>query len=127
MGLFGKLKKALGGDDRPPADDGLYLYIKLDRTGEVVRLRLTPQYELVPDYDAGGYVTRKTIVGPATFARADAEFRFDEGRSLIGEAISGGALVDEAAYDAWEAARRAQAQPAEDEPTPPPRADDQPA
>ena len=76
MGLFGKFRDALTGGGRPPEDDGIYLYVRLDRGGEIVQLRLNPQHELVPNYDEGGYYTRKTIVGPRTFQRADATFEF---------------------------------------------------
>ncbi len=102
MGLLGKLKDLFGGSGSggQGGDTGLYLYVRLDRTGEVVRLRLEPQYELVPDYDEGGYFTRKSVVGPLTFARAEATFRFDEGRRLASWDITGGQLADQADWEA---------------------------
>ncbi len=105
MGLFGKLKDLLGGSGPgvQGGDAGLYLYVKLDRTGEVVRLRLEPQQELVPDYEAGGYFSHKSVVGPLTFARAEATFRFDDSRRLTGWDITGGELADEAAWEAQQA------------------------
>jgi hypothetical protein len=109
MGILDKLKGMLGGSgggSGGTGDSGLYFYVKLKRGGEIVRLRIEPQYELVPDYDNGGYVTRKTIVGPLTYQRAEATFRFDENRSLADYDISGGELVDKAAWDAQEAARK---------------------
>jgi len=101
MGFWEKLKRFLiGGRGRgTPADRGIYLYVRLDRGGEVVRLRLDPRYELVPD-DAGGYVTRKTVVGPRTYQRAEATFHFDSRYRLSSSDISGGALVDEATWQA---------------------------
>jgi hypothetical protein len=100
MGLFGKFKNAFSGGERPPEDDGIYLYVRLDRGGEVVRLRLNPQHELVPNYDKGGYYTHKTIVGPRTFQRAEATFQFNPRRELIASDISGGTLATE---EDWQA------------------------
>jgi hypothetical protein len=110
MGLFDKLKGIFAGTGggKQPADSGIYLYVKLARSGEIVRLRLEPQYELVPDYDAGGFVCHKTVVGPHSFQRAEAAFHFDAGRRLTGWDISGGELVDQAAWEAQEDTTRAQ-------------------
>lgn len=118
MGFFDRLKNLFGGEGQQGQDSGIYLYVKLNRTGEVVQLRLTPEHELVPDYEHGGYYTRKTIVGPRRFERAEATFTFDDSRQLTGADISGGELVDEAAWVAWQAQeeeRRRRA--AEEEPT----------
>jgi hypothetical protein len=100
MGIFGRFKDAFSGRERPPEDDGIYLYIRLERGGEVVRLRLSPQHELVPNYDEGGYYTRKTIVGPRTFQRAEATFQFNPQRELIAWEISGGDIASE---EDWQA------------------------
>ena len=106
MGFFGKLKDMFSGGDSTPADRGIYLHVKLDRSGEIVRLRLDPQYELVPNYETGiGYQTHKSVVGPRSFARAEAVFHFDASRHLEGADIDGGTLVDAADYEAQEAAR----------------------
>lgn len=105
MGLFGRIKDMFGGSgtSKPGGDAGIYMYVQLDRSSEVVQLRLEPQYELVPDYDTGGFQTNKTIVGPRSFERAAAIFMFDENRELVGADISGGELADEAAWNAQEA------------------------
>ena len=101
MNFLKKIKNALSGPS-DPGDKGIYLYIKLDRTGEVVRLRLTPEHELLPDYDEGGYYTHKSIVGPMTFSRAQAVFRFDQGKKLVSWDIDGGELVT---AEDWESPR----------------------
>jgi len=106
MGFFGKLKDMFSGGNSAPTDSGIYLHIKLDRGGEIVLLRLDPQHELVPNYDTGsGYQTHKSIIGPRSFARAEAVFHFDASRHLEAADIDGGALVDADAYEAQEAAR----------------------
>ncbi len=97
----GFLKNLFGGGDRQErADSGVYVYVRLDRSGEIVQLRLNPQHEFVPDDAQGGYKTYKTIVGPRSFARAEAVFHFDEGRHLTGADIDGGELADESAWQA---------------------------
>ena len=97
MGLFDRLKNVFSGGER---DSGLYFYVKLDRGGEIVQLRLEPQFELVPDYEQGGYFSHKTVVGPRTYRRAEATFRFDANRQLSGHDISGGELVSR---EEWQA------------------------
>lgn len=87
-----------GGGDQRRGDDGVYVYVRLDRSDEVVQLRLNPQHEFIPDYDQGGYTTHKSVVGPRSFARAEAVFHFDEQRQLTGADIEGGQLADEAAW-----------------------------
>ena len=116
IGIFNRLKNLFGGEGRQEPDTGIYLYVQLDRTGEVVQLRLTPEHELVPDYEHGGYFTRKTIVGPRRFERAEATFTFDDNRQLTGADISGGTLVDRAAWETWQAQEDERRRQAAEEP-----------
>lgn len=100
MGLIRDFARKLFGDaDKPvqgrhKGDEGLYFYVRLTQTGEVVEIRLIPRQELVPDYKNGGYFSRKVITGPRTLGRADAIFRFDEKRRFSGAEINGGELVE---------------------------------
>jgi hypothetical protein len=98
MGFFDSLKNLFSGSGGSPSDKGLYVYVRLDKSGEVVRLRLDPGAELNPDIERGGYVCRKYITGPMTFDRAEATFYFDSGRQLTGADIVGGEL---AAQEDW--------------------------
>jgi hypothetical protein len=101
----GFLKNLFGGGDRQEqSDSGVYVYVRLDRSGEIVQLRLNPQHEFVPDDTQDGYKTHKTIVGPRSFARAEAVFRFDAGHHLTGADIDGGELADESAWQAQQSA-----------------------
>ena len=95
MGFLDKLKNAFSGGGAEAPDEGLYLYIRLDPSGEVVRLRLNPAHELNIDFERGGFVSRKSIVGPRKFGRAEAAFRFDDNRRLSEWDISNGTLVSE--------------------------------
>lgn len=94
------LKKMFSGGNKGPVDNGIYVYVKLDRSGEVVSLRLDPQHELNADLDAGGYFSKKHIVGPVSYARAVATFYFDQSKALTSSSIDGGSLSDKETYDA---------------------------
>ncbi len=98
MGFLDKIRQMFSQTPGESKDEGLYYYVRLDISGEVVRVRIAPGQELNPDYDAGGYISRKTIIGPRSYRRAEATFRFDEGRNLVGAEISGGSL---STYEDW--------------------------
>ena len=97
MGLFDGIKKLFSGDD-DGGDKGIYIYVKLAQSGEIVRLRLQPGHDLNHDFESGGYTSHKTIIGPKSFDRADARFRFDRNYGLIDTEIHGGEVVDEAEW-----------------------------
>ncbi len=99
MGILHRLRGLLSGSSTANQDEGLYFYVRLDKTGEIVRLRIAPSQELNPDYGRGGFVSRKQILGPRTFARAEATFRFDEAHRLMEWDIVGGSLTT---HEAWE-------------------------
>jgi hypothetical protein len=99
MGFFDSLKKLFSSTGQPP-DRGRYYYVKLDKSGEIVRIRLDPQHDLAPQYGKGTYTSHKAIIGPETLARAEAVFTFDENRQFVEADISGGSLTDEEAYQA---------------------------
>lgn len=100
MGFFGDLLGRVFGAGGTRGDNGIYVYVRLQQTGEIVELRLIPRQELVPDYKNGGFFSHKVITGPRTLGRADAVFRFDEQRRFTTADISGGELSDRAAFDA---------------------------
>ena len=79
----------------------------MEKTGEIVRIRLAPEHELNWDDDDNTFVAQKTIIGPETFARAHAVFRFDKERKLIGAEVDGGAIVPAEDWQQQVAARSA--------------------
>lgn len=97
------LKKLFGGGTE--SDPGLYYYIRVDRTGEVIQVRIHPGNDLSQTDDFKGYFTRKVVVGEKSFDRVEAEFFFDNKRSLTETRIDGGTLVDADAYHAYQASR----------------------
>jgi hypothetical protein len=95
------LKKLLGGGRAPSGDkDGIYFYVKVDQTGEVIQVRLNKANDLSMS-DSGGYFARKVIVGQRSFDRIEAEFYFDGRRQFTSADITGGELVDKSDYEAY--------------------------
>lgn len=102
------LRKLFGGAGRARSGDaGLYYYVKCDRCGEVIRVRVNPMSELSHSDDERGFFVRKYITGKRCYNRIEALFSYDSGRRLTSSDISGGQLVDEAAYRADQAAHPA--------------------
>jgi hypothetical protein len=99
--LFGGAGGARGGDS------GLYHYVRCDRCGEVIRVRVNPMSELSHTENEHGFFVRKYITGKRCYNRIEALFTYDNGRRLKSNEISGGTLVDEAAYRADQAAHPA--------------------
>lgn len=103
------LKRLFGGGGGSRGDkDALYIYVRSDRTGEVIRVRIHLYNDLSLSEDGDGYYVRKVIVGEKSFDRIEAQLTFDNKRQLSGSQIYGGELVDEAAYEAYRAQRAQQ-------------------
>jgi hypothetical protein len=83
-----------------PASKGTYVYIRVKRSQEIVRLYLRLGAEIERNYDGEGegeFHARKTIVGSRSFDRIEAEFFFDSGLKLLNADIGqGGELASEA-------------------------------
>lgn len=87
--LFGK-----GGESR---DDGIYLYVKIRRSGEIVRVRVHKLNELSRN-DEGQLFVRKLVMGTRSFERVEAEFYFDDSYRLTGAELTGGDMATEQDY-----------------------------
>ena len=109
MGIWDRLKSALGrgraGSDR----DGLYIYVRCGRCRDVVRIRINMANELQQEFAEGegvsGYSLRKGVVDSTCFRRIEVRMTFDGGRRERSREIEGGEFVDEAAYVAAQAER----------------------
>lgn len=98
------LKKLFGGGSGAGKDRGIYVYIKIKASGEIVQLRLTPGYDLSRD-DSGHFFTRKLIMGQRSrsFEKAEALLYFDKNLNITNAEIEGGELSDAQAYEAQQA------------------------
>jgi hypothetical protein len=89
-----------GGGGGRGSDTGLYYYVQCDRCGEVIRVRVNPMSELSHSENERGFFVRKYITGKRCYNRIEALFNYDSGRRLKSNDITGGKLVDEAAFRA---------------------------
>src|SRR5262245_12366114 len=100
MQLLRQLGNILTGKSYATEDVGYYYYVRCNRCGEVIRVRINPMNDLSANDDNEGWFTRKVIVGKRCYNRMEADFNYDNKRKLVDSQISGGTLVDKAAYDA---------------------------
>ncbi len=102
MGFLDTLKSVFaGGGDRKPEDASAWFYVRCQRCGEVIRVRVDMRNDPSED-DDGQYVVRKTLVGGARrcFARLEMTLTFDAGRRLLSQEVTGGEFVAETDYAA---------------------------
>jgi hypothetical protein len=88
MGFLGRL---LG---KPVEDSALWLYVRCNKCGAKVRVRVSLANDLSID-DDGGYVLRKDIMDNHCFQLMRAELHFDERRRVLSRELSGGEFISE--------------------------------
>lgn len=106
MGFLSNLKAALFSKGAPTQKgfvrhdgQGLYVYVKCDRCGEVIPLRLRKTDEMAQSEEEGyDYFVQKVIVGQGCFQRMDARLEFDRRHELVNSSITGGHLVPVSEY-----------------------------
>lgn len=110
MRFFRALARMLSGTPAGAAhgDIGMYYYVRVRRSGEVVRIRINPNNDLSLTDDESGYFVRKVAVGTRSFERVELEVTYDKNRNVTHIEVQGGTLVDQAAYEADQAAHSAQ-------------------
>jgi hypothetical protein len=97
------LKRLLGGGKPTPDSLAIYVYVRLLRSGEVLKVRLQRGYD-ISESDEGGYFSRKLLMGRHSFDKVDATFYFSNRFALTNAEFSGGAeLAQEADYLAQQA------------------------
>lgn len=100
---MGFLKNLFGGGGaNTPSDSGVYVYVKVHRTKEIVQVRLQRGYD-ISQSDDGGYFANKVVMGNKSFDRIDATFYFDSKYRLTGADLSGGEIATEDDFEAQEA------------------------
>ena len=115
VGLWDKLKEALGGGSAAGGGssdrDGLYFYVRCDRCGDVVRVRVNTANELQQEFaesdGVAGYSLRKVVVDAKCFRPIEVSMRFDGRRREQSREIEGGRFITAEEY----AAERAETQP----------------
>ena len=108
------LKKLFGGGDCPYVDkNGIYVYAKCDNCDTIVRVRADKQHDLNRDGDNLSW--HKTIVDSKCFRRMQATVYFDSNYQVKNYELTGGELVDEAAYNEFMAAKENSVTPTDDQ------------
>ncbi len=99
MNLLRKLMQSFSGSAMT-GDVGLYYYVRCNRCGEVIRVRINPMNDLSLDDTGKNLWAHKIIVGQRCYNRIEADFTYDTNRKLISSEATGGTLVDKTAYEA---------------------------
>jgi hypothetical protein len=103
MNLIRGLTKLLfggGSGGSPTGDVGLYYYVKSKRSGEILRVRVNPNNDLSEAEEGDGYFARKHLYGSRGYDPIELELNYNKDRKLTGSKITGGDMVDQAAFEA---------------------------
>ncbi len=99
MNLLRKLWQGISGSSLTSGDVGLYYYVRCNRCGEVVRVRINPLNDLSIDDTGKGLWANKVIVGQRCYNRIEATFNYDTNRKLLSSQATGGTFVDKQTYE----------------------------
>jgi len=84
-----------GGSARTAADRGLFVDVRCNACGEVIRARINPTSELSLEDDGKNYFVRKGLVGKQCFRTIEVELRYSDLRgTLVDRVVHGGTFVD---------------------------------
>ncbi len=98
------LKRLFGGGGQPADDNAIHLYVRCNRCGAPVHVRINPQNDLSGD-DEEGYFVNKEILDDRCFRLMRAELRFDARRRETSREIEGGTFITRDEYESLLAAR----------------------
>ncbi len=97
------LRRLLGGGDAPVADNAIHLYVRCDRCGAPVHVRVDPRNDLSIEYGDGdepsGYRLIKEMMDSRCFRLMRAELSYDPSRRETSRSIEGGAFISKQEYD----------------------------
>jgi len=89
--------------------DALIFYLRCDRCGEVVPIRVNRRWDLLQELDDGvtGYSLHKDVLGAQCNALMRMLVLFDNTYTITRQEAEGGRFVSQAEYDAYRAGRGA--------------------
>jgi hypothetical protein len=100
MGLRDRLRKFLGSEE---ADDALHFYVQCDRCGARLHIRVSKQYDLLPDYQGdAAYILHKEMMDDRCFTLMYATVRFDKDYNVLSAEIEGGRFISREEFEAAE-------------------------
>lgn len=94
MGFFGKKKT-------PSDQDAIWLYVKCDKCGEKLRIRVDRRYDLEPEPE-GGYLLRKEMMDGRCFRLMYGEIHFDRDYKILSQELSGGHFITKEEFEVQE-------------------------
>ncbi len=102
---MGWLSRLFGSSSSRGGNNGnvLWLYVRCDRCGTALSVRVNRANELTPDYQAGGYYIRKEMMDGKCFQLMYAELHFDAHGNEISREIERGKFITREEYEASEA------------------------
>jgi hypothetical protein len=104
MSLWTRLKASFSPGRASSKDEGIYFYVRCDRCGDRVRVRLNPGTELQQDFAesgaAAGYSVCKMVVDQRCFRPIEVTMRFDAGRRELSREVEGGAFLTREEFEA---------------------------
>ena len=97
MGIFRKLSSLVTGS---PKDHSLWISVKCDRCGEIIRTRVDLNNDLSAEYGEGegetAYYSRKVLIGKeGCYVPIEVEMKFDARRNLVEKQVKGGKFVED--------------------------------
>lgn len=116
MSFLGRLFGRSGRGASPESDQyASYYYLRCNKCGEVIRVRIDRRWDLEQEFDEGGadaasgYAARKEVMGTKCFQMLRLTVQFDRGYHEADKQLSGGTFVGREEYEAAQAAQSAQA------------------
>jgi len=108
------LRRLFGGASRSPDDNAYHIYVRCDRCGRVVHVRIDMRNDLAADYGdtaAEGYTLVKEVMDDRCFRIMRAELHFNTRRAEKSRAVEGGIFVTEAEWNEQQAKDEQRASP----------------
>lgn len=106
---MGFLRRLFGGGEQPAEAHALHLYIKCNRCGSPVHVRIDLRNDLAADYgdsDAEGYELHKEVMDDRCFRLMRVDMEFDRRRNETRRQIEGGTFISEAEWETLRAERK---------------------
>jgi hypothetical protein len=98
MGFLKRITDLFFREGSAKPDTGTYAYVRIKRTGEVVRVRMMKGYDISQN-DEGRLFSRKVVMGTRGFDQVECTFYFNKDYKLVDAEIGrGGEWVDEEDY-----------------------------
>jgi hypothetical protein len=98
------MKFLRGSGDGSARDDAFYYYVRCNKCGEHIRVRVDRVNDLAQDFEGEsdhptGYVANKGVVGKKCFRVINLSIRYDSRRKEASRSIDGGTFIAAEEYE----------------------------